>query len=69
MKKLLFIALLVFTTVEIVTFTGCSTPPPIAPSAESRFLGKWTMLSAVNVTTTNGTSTPANYKFYCQRLF
>ncbi len=69
MKKLLFIFLLLFATVEMVTFTGCSTPPPIAPSAESRFLGKWTMLSAVSVTTINGTTTPKTTNFTANDYF
>ena len=68
MKKLLFIAILLFTTSQVLTLTGC-TSPPVAPSAESRFIGKWTMQSAISVTTTNGTTTPQTTNFTANDYF
>ncbi len=68
MKKLLFIALLLFAIVEMITVTGC-TSPPVVPSAESRLIGKWTMLSAVSVTTINGTTTPQTTNFTANDYF
>lgn len=68
MKKLLLIALLLFATVEMIMVTGCTKPPVIA-SSESRFIGKWTMQSAISVTTTNGTTTPQTTNFTANDYF
>ena len=68
MKKLLFIAIILFATVEIITLTGC-TSPPVAPSAESRFIGKWIMQSAISVSTINGTTTPQTTNFTANDYF
>jgi ABC-type phosphate transport system substrate-binding protein len=69
MKKLLLIAIMLFATVEIITITGCATNPSVAPSAESRFIGKWTMQSAVSITTTNGSTTPQTTNFTANDYF
>lgn len=69
MKKLLLITFVLFATVEIVTITGCTKPPVIAPDVESQFIGKWTMQSAVSVTTINGTTTPQTTNFTASDYF
>jgi hypothetical protein len=69
MKKLLLIAIMLFAAVETITITGCATSPPVAPSSESRFLGKWTMQSAVSVTTTNSTTVPQTTNFTANDYF
>jgi hypothetical protein len=69
MKKLLLIALLLFATVEMIMVTGCTDPPVIAPNVESRFIGKWTMQSAVSVATINGTATPQTTYFTANDYF
>ena len=60
---------MLFAIVETATITGCTTPPPIVPSIESRFIGKWTMQSAISVTTTNGTTTPQTTNFTANDYF
>lgn len=60
---------MLFAVVEAATITGCTTPPPIVPSIESRFIGKWTMQSAISVTTTNGTTTPQTTNFTANDYF
>ena len=59
---------MLFAIVEIITFTGC-TSPPVAPSVESRFIGKWTMQSAVSITTTNGSTIPQTTNFTANDYF
>ena len=59
---------MLFAIVEIITLTGC-TSPPVAPSVESRFIGKWTMQSAVSITTTNGGTIPQTTNFTANDYF
>jgi hypothetical protein len=69
MKKIFLIIIMLFAIVETATITGCTTPPPIVPSIESGFIGKWTMQSAISVTTTNGTTTPQTTNFTANDYF
>jgi hypothetical protein len=69
MKKILLISLMLFATVEMIMVTGCTNPPVIAPNVESMFIGKWTMQSAVSVTTINGATTPQTTNFSANDYF
>lgn len=60
---------MLFAIVETATITGCTTPPAISPSIESRFIGKWTMQSAISVTTINSTTVPQTTNFTANDYF
>jgi hypothetical protein len=68
MKRLLVITLILFASIQVITLTGC-TSPPVTPSAESRFIGKWIMQSAVSTTTTNGSTIPQTTNFTANDYF